>query len=68
MNFFLLLNTKKDILNYVGNQTVDEWIFFFRLWKSTRSTNCLVTEIIQNIFLCVQQKKEILTGLKQLEG
>jgi len=23
MNFFLLLNTKEDILNNVGNQTVD---------------------------------------------
>jgi len=30
--------------------------------------NCLVTDIFQNIFLCVQQKKEIHTGLKQLEG
>jgi len=30
--------------------------------------NCLVIAIIQNIFLCVQQKKEIHTGLKHLEG
>jgi len=30
--------------------------------------NCLVTNILQNIFLCVQQKKEIHTGLKQLDG
>ncbi|XP_077065898.1 isochorismatase domain-containing protein 2 isoform X1 [Siphateles boraxobius] len=29
--------------------------------------NCLVTDILQNIFLCVQRKKEIHTGLKQLE-
>jgi len=29
---------------------------------------CLDTNILQNIFLCVQQKKEIPTGLKQLEG
>jgi len=30
--------------------------------------NCLVIAIIQNSFLCVQQKKEIHTGLKHLEG
>jgi len=30
--------------------------------------NCLVADILQNIFPCVQQKKEIHTGLKQLEG
>jgi len=30
--------------------------------------NYLVTDILQNIFICVQQKKEIHTGLKQLEG
>jgi len=30
--------------------------------------NCLVTDIIQNILFCVQQKKDIHTGLKQLEG
>jgi len=29
--------------------------------------NCLVTDILQNIIFCVQQKKEIHTGLKQLE-
>ena len=30
--------------------------------------NCLVTDILLNIFLSVQQKKEIHTGLKQHEG
>jgi len=35
------------------------------IWKSI---NCLVTDIPQNIFLCVQPRKEIPTGLKQLEG
>jgi len=30
--------------------------------------NFLVTDIIQNILFCVQQKKDIHTGLKQLEG
>jgi len=30
--------------------------------------NCLNTEILQNIFLGVQQKKEVHTCLKQLEG
>ena len=30
--------------------------------------NCLVTDNLLNIFLSVQQKKEIHTGLKQYEG
>jgi len=37
-------------------------------WKSMRPLNCLVPDILQNIFFCVQQKIEIHTGLKQLEG
>jgi len=32
------------------------------------SINCLFTIILQNIFFCVQQTKEIHTGSKQLEG
>jgi len=28
--------------------------------------NCLLTDILQNIFSCVQQKKETHTGLKHL--
>jgi len=37
MNFFLLLNTKEDILNYMGNQTVSgphwlPWYFFWKPW------------------------------------
>jgi len=62
VNFFLLLNTKDDILKNVGNQTVD---FFFFIRKSM-AINCLVTDILQNIFLCVQ--KEIHSGLEQLDG
>jgi len=30
--------------------------------------NFLVTDILQNIFFCVQQKKETHTGLEQPEG
>jgi len=29
------------------------------VWKSVGSINCLVTDILQSIFFCVQQKKEI---------
>jgi len=29
--------------------------------------SCLVTNILQYILFCVQQKNEILTGLEQLE-
>jgi len=41
---------------------------FFLLCKSVGSINCLVTDILQNILFCVQQMKEVHTGLKQLEG
>ncbi len=30
--------------------------------------NVLVTNILQNMFFCVQQKKETHTGLEQVEG
>ncbi len=33
-------------------------------WKSMATVNCSVTLIFQNIFICVQQKKETHTGLK----
>ncbi len=37
-------------------------------WKSMVPQNCSVSHILQNIFLCVQQNKDIHTGLEQLEG
>ncbi len=37
-------------------------------WKSMGTVNSLVTNIIQNIFCCVQQKKEPHTGLEGYEG
>ncbi len=40
---------------------------FSVLWGSMATVNHLVTHIIQNIFFCVQQKKEAHTGLEQLE-
>ncbi len=42
-------------------------VFFFLLWKSMVPQNSLVTNFIQNIFLCVQQNKDIHTGLERLE-
>ncbi len=38
------------------------------LWNSMGTKNCLVTHILHNMFFCVQQKKEIHTGLEQLDG
>ncbi len=32
------------------------------------TTNCLITSILQNIFFCVQHKKETHGGLGLLEG
>ncbi len=37
------------------------------LWKSMATSNCLVSNILQNIFYCVQ-KKESHKGLEQHEG
>ncbi len=37
--------------------------FFPLLLKSMLTSNCLVTRVFQNIFFCVQHKKEINTGL-----
>ncbi len=43
--------------------------FFLLLWKSMVPQNSLVTNLLQNIFLCVQKKiKKINTGLELLEG
>jgi len=65
MSFFLLMNTNEDILKNVGKKTVDciEFHSKTRQW----TVNCLVTNILQNIFFCVHQKKETQTDLKQLE-
>jgi len=69
------LNTKKDILKNFRNQTFagPHWLPWYRqkkniLWKSMGTSNCLVTVILQNIFLYFQQKKELLAGLEQFEG
>ncbi len=32
------------------------------------TSDCLITNILQNTFFCVQQKKETQTGLEQLKG
>jgi len=52
----------------VTKQLMDFHIIVFPIWKSMGFINSLVIDIFQNIFLCVQQKKEIHTGLQQLEG
>ncbi len=45
-------------LNNVGNQTL----------TSMATVNCLITNILQNIFFCALQKKDIHIDLEQLEG
>ncbi len=54
-------------LKNVGNQKVavdtDIHIIFS---KSMATINCSVTNILQNIFFCAQQKEETHTGLEQL--
>ncbi len=71
MNVFVQLNTKEDILKNVETEqfwgTIDFHSIFFLLWKSMEPQNSLVTNFLQNIFLCVQNK-DIHTGLEILEG
>ncbi len=43
-------------------------IFFPILWKSMATVNCLVTNILQNTFFCVQQLKETHTDFGLHEG
>ncbi len=59
MNVFVLPNTKEDILKNVGNTTAvlgHHWLlwYFFLLWRSMVPQNSLVTNFLQNIFLCVR--------------
>ncbi len=72
MNVFILLNTEGDILKNVGNRavlgTIDfKSIFFLLLWKSMVPQNSLITNFLHNIFFCIQQNKDIHTGLDLLE-
>jgi len=55
----------------VTRQLMDTIYFHSRkkiLWKSMVPIKSLVINIFLNIFLYVQQKKAIHTGLEQLEG
>ncbi len=45
--------------------SVTSRVFFFLLSKSMWTSNCLVSHILQNVFLCVQHNKQINTGLGQ---
>ncbi len=63
MTSFFLLNTKEDILNNNDNQT-----FFLINTKGVKRTRIsFTTNILKNIFFCVQQKKESHTGLERHE-
>ncbi len=50
-----------------GNRAVLIIVFVSLLWKSMVPQNSLITNFLQNIFLCVQQNKHIHTGLEILE-
>ncbi len=48
--------------------TIDFHSIFFPTMEVNGAPNSLVTNFLQNIFLCVQQNKDIHTGLELLEG
>ncbi len=50
-----------------GNRAVLDHSICFLLWKSMVPKNSLITNFLQNIFLCVRHK-HIHTGLERLEG
>ncbi len=72
MNFFVLPNTKEDIWRKFVTRLFWGTIDFHSRKKNTMEVNgaqnCSVSHILQNIFLCVQQNKDIHTGLELLEG
>ncbi len=50
--FWRMLVTKQLIV------AIDFYSILSILWKSMATINCLVTNLLQNIFFCAQQKKE----------
>jgi len=62
MHLFRRMSVTKQLMDLIDSIVGNNKI----LWKSLGSINCLVTDILLNIFFCVQQKKEVHTGLKQL--
>ncbi len=67
MGLFFLLIIKEDILKNMGNQTIlfDFHIIEKLLWRSVGTINCLVTRILQNIYLCSAEERKIHTRLEQ---
>jgi len=63
MSFFLLLKTKDDHFEEWVTKQLMGSIDFQSTMEVNGPINCLVTNIPQNIFFCVHQKKEIPEGL-----
>jgi len=61
------LNTKEDILKNVIEKLMVA-IVFSPHFERQCAINCLGINDLQNIFFCVQQKKETRSGLGQLKG
>ncbi len=73
ISLFFMLNTNYDISkNFEVPKSCWSPIDFHNkkeiLWKSMGTNNCSITNILQNIFFCVQHKKENHTGLERHEG
>ncbi len=70
LHFFLLWNTKEDVLKSVGKQTVLDPIDFYSIFTHTMELNGtqihLATNILQNNLFCIPQKKLCHTGLKMM--
>ncbi len=64
---FVLWNIKDDILKNVGNQTVWFPLDEYKI-EVNGNRDCLVINILQNIFFCFLPKKEMHTCLVTHEG
>jgi len=67
MSFFLLLNTKEDILKNDWNFDFHSIFFLFYYGSQWCQTTVWFPSVFK-IFIYVQLKKETHTGLQQLEG
>jgi len=68
--FFLLLNTNIYFDERLEQNSCGAPLTFFFLLKTMVSNNCLVQIVLQNMLICVQQKKKLIqvfshTGLQQ---
>ncbi len=62
---------REDILKNVETERfwgIIDVVVFLSYYEVNDAPNSLITNFLQNIFLCVQQNKDIHTGLELIKG